>query len=91
MTPGLSAARKLSLPCHSDADIDDHSIFFVRAFTHTAAFLLVILEISESPLLLLHKRIIRFSLTRTLGGNKIMPRFRSLRRDSRFVVRTQFL
>src|SRR6266851_5413542 len=43
------------------------------------------------PPLLLHKRIFRFSLTRRLSRNKIMRRFSRLRRDSRFIVRMQFL
>jgi hypothetical protein len=38
-----------------------------------------------APPLFLHKRIFRFSLTPVLDKNKLMLRFRRLRRDSRFV------
>src|SRR5207253_4919604 len=37
------------------------------------------------------RRISRFSLTPTFLGNTIMSRFRSFRRDSRSLVRAQFL
>jgi hypothetical protein len=44
-----------------------------------------------SPALVLHKRIFRLSLTRTLPGNSMMLKSRSSARDSRSLVRTQFL
>jgi hypothetical protein len=40
---------------------------------------------------LLHRRVFRFSLTRTSAGNTITSKFRSLRRDSRSLIRGQFL
>jgi hypothetical protein len=44
-----------------------------------------------SPPLVLHRRVLRFSLTRTFLGDKLAPRFRRFRRDSRSLVRAQFL
>jgi hypothetical protein len=45
---------------------------------------------SVSPPLLLHRRLLRFSLTLTFSGNKLLVKFRRLRRDSRSLVRAQF-
>jgi hypothetical protein len=45
-------------------------------------------EVPERSEPVLRKRKFRLSLTPTLNENRIIPRFRRLRRDSRFEVRT---
>src|SRR5258708_22998396 len=44
-----------------------------------------------SPPLLLHRRVLRFSLTPTSARNRIISKFRRFRRDSRSVVHGPFL
>jgi hypothetical protein len=45
----------------------------------------------SQPPPLLHRRILRLTLTCTSARNSIMPRFRRFRRDSRSAVQGQFL
>ncbi len=82
-------------PCHSESDIDvDLILFFVFVFDSAAENLAVlswICTVPEFPPLFLHKRICQLSLTLPLDKNKLMLRFRRLRRDSRFSVQAQFL
>src|SRR5882762_4936406 len=91
--PAMASGRPaiIPAPCHSDRDLGAHSISSHTAYAHPAAFLFLISEISESPPPLLHRRIFRFSLTRAFLGNRLVPWFRRLRRDSRFVIRAKFL
>ena len=84
-------------PCHSESDIDFDLIFVVFLFFfryHRRRNLGVFVLDMDYPRIsaaLFAQKNFRLSLTLPLDKNKLMLRFRRLRRDSHFPVETQFL
>src|ERR1700694_2567044 len=67
--------------------VSDESPFSCAALQNGSS----ISQISAWSPLLLHRRVFRFSLTRTSARDRMILRFRRLRRDSRSVDQGQFL